>query len=223
MPRTLAVAIAALALVWVPSAAAARPWTGADAKDDVQVTPAGPNDACPTDETASSEHTATGDLRALGVRRERDRVVATLRFADDSTWVRRTVDVHLRTASGTRDLYAYQPAPATGFDLTVRHLLWWDQEDVDEDGDGETDCQQWVGYTELVWCEGLVVDPVGRTLTLSVPRSCLGKGHWVKAGADTFGTDDEADGVRLADQWGTQSVDDDPRDVVYGPRVRIRG
>lgn len=184
----------------------------------MRVTTFDPTAVCLRSEPAQSEHAASSDLTGLAVRHKKHRVVVTLRYAGSIAWNRNSLDVHLRTPSDAMTLHAHQVNPAAPFETTVKDETTWEYESVDDDGDGAEDCQQWTGYSQVRWCLGLRTEPARRSITISVPRSCLGHPRWVRVGADVFGDDR---GVRIADQWGTRRVDDDPRDIAYGRRVGV--
>jgi hypothetical protein len=209
-----------LALLATSAPADAEPWARSDPKGDVRVTTFDPTSVCPgpDPEPAKAQHAASADLTGLSVRHKQHRVVVTLRYADSIAWVRNSLDVHLRTPSDAMKIHAHQVNPAAPFETTLKDETTWEYESIDEDGDGTQDCQTWTGYTQVRRCAGLRTDAAGRRITISVPRSCLGRPRWIRAGADVFG---DEEGVRIADQWGTRRIDDDPRELVYGRRVRV--
>jgi len=214
----IATGLLTLALLATSAPAHAQSWSRADPRGDVRVTTFDPSALCPRTEPARAEHAASADLTGLAVRHKQHRVVITLQYAGGIAWVRNSLDVHLRTPSDAMTVHAHQVNPAAPFETTVKDETTWEHESIDADGDGAQDCQAWTGYTKVRPCVGLRTDAAGSRITVSVPRSCLGHPRWVRAGADVYG---DEEGVRIADQWGTRRIDDDPREIVYGRRVRV--
>lgn len=215
MPLGILLTLALLA----PSAPArAEQWTRTDPRGDVRVTTFDPLHSCARRTPAEAQHPSGEDLTALVVRHAKHRVVVTLRYAGHGGWDRTSLDVHLRTPSDRIKIQALQANPAAAFETTVGDESTWVREPVDDDGDGAPDCRVWTGYTELRWCVGIRTRTGDDRVTISVPRSCLGRPGWVRAGAETYGYEE---GIVIADQWGTRHMDDDPRDIVYGRRVHV--
>lgn len=197
--RRLALTLAACAttLVATGPAAGAATWTQHDAAHDVTLLDA---DATDPDEVFVRDRTdAETDVRRLVVRHAPRVVRATFHLRDLRERAG-LVELDLRTPAGDHTAYAVR---------TLRRELVF----VERTEDVEA---------ERVRCPGRSAtwDPAADTVTVVVPRSCLGAPAWVRASGTVVSTShgfrDDAD--LWVDDAGRRTADlDRPH---YGPRVR---
>ena len=153
---------AAALTIAVPGAASAQSWTHTDPAGDVyKVTFSDDSD----EETEAVDPSVTnGDVISSTIKHNPRKVIATLRFRDLAT-TPEDLDIYgisLRTDKLNRDLSVIA---ADGLERGEHEL---------DRPNGDT-----------VRCRGVShrIDYTANTVTMVVPRSCLGRPRWVKAGA----------------------------------------
>lgn len=214
MRRTL-LAILTVALVGVPATAHGARWTGEDAAGDAQAFSWDVRDWCP--EPIESDATPGEDIAALTVRHGPRRVVTRLDYAAASVVPerRRTFTLDVRTREG--DLEAY--ASWDGGRWRVRVGPELELAPVDHpDAEPGAACQTWVGEGAFRRCRHHDVRVGPRSVTVALPRACLGDPTWVAVGASSQAT--LPGGVVAGDVWGISGFPDDPNTEIYGARVR---
>lgn len=216
--RLSLVAVSAVVpLALVPAAAQAAHWSGAEATGDATTYSFDPEP--PPCGSITEAPTPTGDITRLVVRHTRTAVQLTL-VVDG---LRKATDID-----------------AT-FDLSTHRTDW--QVDVSRwDGDVSVDLMDVPEYPtdeELAQAEadgdcffvetssgegcGRIrgdVDVDAGRITATVPRSCLGNPHWVRAGGSVYGSVKGGRGASFEDEWAPARLDDgDWRTPAYGPKV----
>jgi hypothetical protein len=219
-PARLAI-VAAAGLALGPAASAdAQRWSSPDPAGDVTGAIYDPEPApCGTITSVDASTARDVDLTGLAVRHQRRDVTVELGVADLPESGTESMTVHLRTAKGAWAVDLDRTG-RTGFGAFFYEEPDWDAliEQADPDGDG---CAIVSVVIVEAPCPGLEHrgDPDLDVVRLTVPRSCLGRPHWVRVAAESMAWRD-ADGAFLDDRWAPDGVE--PTSVIgpFGPRVK---
>lgn len=214
----LAIALLALPVAALPVAAHGERWTGEDAVGDARASQWDVRDWC-TDTDVSSEAAPGEDITALGVRHGRRRVVLRLDYAAPSVVDerRRTFSLHVRTPRHALVADVFR----AGGQWRVRVGPEIELEPVDHpDAEPGEACQIWVGSGTARSCRQREVEIAARSVTVTLPRTCLGSPAWVEVGADSQAH--LPDQVIVGDTWGTSEPSENPNVITYGERVAAR-
>jgi hypothetical protein len=214
----LALTGALLALAAAP--ATAESWDGRDARQDVRACEFDLTSTCDDiTEKAALPHDRRRDITRLSVDHGADSVVVVLALRDVGRHDRETShDVALRTRDRLYDVQVY-PGRRGKAEVDFASLRPVRDPDAPECGRVLT-----VHDRE---CLGLVADlaPAANTVTVTIPRSCLGDPRWVRVGAASVGfdTDSLSFGSTVVsvsgDTWGPRGSAFSALVPSLGPRV----
>jgi hypothetical protein len=209
----LAMSIITIAIGTAPTAEAQR-WGGGDASGDVHYSTYDPEPApCGTSTTVEIPENTSYDITRLVVAHRKETVIVDVHFRDLLRRGTHITDVNLRT-DGLDFLMEIERWKSAGKTMVG---IYRQPEIPDNTGECGTATILMV-RRNCPKLEGSI-EPRNDVVTFTSPRSCLGNPRWIRAGADTYGFTDGAEGS-YSDRWAPAGENESGWTGPYGPRVR---
>lgn len=204
----LATALVGTALGATAAPASADRWWGRDRAGDVeQVTLSPEPPPCGTYALTRAPQDRSTDIVGLSVVHGRDDIVLRAHYRDLSGWAGRSVTFALATDRRDYEVQVWGRRP-------IEVEVWSAPSKPEPTGQCDTYITSQIGGA----CDALLrVAPDRAVIEITVPRTCVGDPHWVRAGVRN---DRMIGGRYRSDVWGRSDIGSILDDAPLSPRVR---
>lgn len=206
------VALASLVLGWGATSASADKWSAEDASGDVtkyRYTPDPP--PCGTLTQAVLPADTTTDLVALTARHRKDTVELSAQFRDLTGWGQQFVSFDLETDGRTYEVVVERYRTGGAIKASVMTAA--------SEPPTPNECGAVLTIQGVEYCPDVSADmsPAQDLVSVVVPRSCLKKPRWIRAGVEAIRF--LGDSGR-SDRWAPEGADTTAISGPFGPKLR---